>query len=58
MVRGSVSMLTMFRGDDTGATAIEYSLTVALTAVAIIAAVTSAGARTHSTLNSVASNLR
>jgi len=46
-----------FIADETGATAIEYGLIVALIAVFIIGAVTSVGSNLRTTFNSVASKL-
>jgi pilus assembly protein Flp/PilA len=49
--------LCRFAADESGATAIEYGLIVALIAVAIITAVTAVGTNLKTTYNSINSSL-
>ena len=51
------TLLCRFAADESGATAIEYGLIVALIAVAVIGAVTAVGNNLKATYNSVSSNL-
>lgn len=53
-----MSVLRMFRGDEKGATAIEYGLIAALIAVAAITGMTSLGSKLGNTFNKVSGNLR
>ena len=50
-------MLKRFFLDETGATAVEYGLLVALIAVVIISAVTAVGTNLSSTFNQVATSI-
>ena len=49
------AFLSRFAGDETGATAIEYGLIVALIAVVIISAVTTLGTNLNTTLSTAGS---
>ncbi len=49
--------VTRFLKDESGATAIEYGLIVALIAVVIISGVTALGTKLNSTFNSIGSSL-
>lgn len=51
-------MSARLRGDEKGATAVEYGIMVALIAVAVIAAVTLIGGNLTSTFNSVACSVK
>jgi pilus assembly protein Flp/PilA len=50
--------VTRFMKDESGATAIEYGLIVALIAVVIITAVTAIGTNLSSTFNNVATSVK
>ncbi|HEV2364263.1 MAG TPA: Flp family type IVb pilin [Caulobacteraceae bacterium] len=49
--------VTRFMNDESGATAVEYGLIVALIAVVIITAVTAVGTNLSAKFNTVASNI-
>lgn len=53
-----MSLLSQFIRDDSGATAIEYGLIVALIAVVIIGAVTTLGANLNSSLSTAGNAIR
>lgn len=52
------SLMQKFMSDESGATAIEYSLIAALIAVGIIASAKSLGSQINNTFNTVASTMK
>jgi pilus assembly protein Flp/PilA len=52
------SLLIRFRGDESGATAIEYGLIAAGIAAAIILAVNTLGTNVNTTFNSISTQLK
>jgi len=57
-MEASMTFISRFMNDESGATAIEYGLIAALISVAIITAVTTLGTNLSSTFNTVATTVK